>query len=153
MKLVPTFMNRGCHVVSEKDPHGFLNRSHYCLEISPQLSSRGWVDPVPDPQLVRKSGSAGNRTRDLWPLDHRGHIWVKRKLIFSKETIQAGTEHVNPSDDGPNSYSEVLGLNLGLNTDYYYSNCRRFFSRLLETNACIAPWASVATASIHSLSN
>jgi hypothetical protein len=36
------------------------------------------VDPVPDPQLVRKSGSAGNQTRDLWifsqelcPLDHR----------------------------------------------------------------------------------
>jgi hypothetical protein len=30
------------------------------------LSSRGWVDPVPDPLLLRKSGSAGNRTRDLW---------------------------------------------------------------------------------------
>ena len=40
--------------------------------------SRGWVDPVPDPLLLRKSGSAGDRTRDLcicsqklWPLDHR----------------------------------------------------------------------------------
>jgi hypothetical protein len=37
------------------------------------------VDPVPDPLLLRKSGSAGYRTRDLWvssqevcPLDHRG---------------------------------------------------------------------------------
>jgi hypothetical protein len=37
------------------------------------------VDPVPDPLLLRKSGSAGDRTRDLcicsqrlWPLDHRG---------------------------------------------------------------------------------
>jgi len=37
------------------------------------------VDPVPDPLLLKKSGSAGNRTRDLcicsqklWPLDHRG---------------------------------------------------------------------------------
>ena len=36
------------------------------------------MDPVPDPLLLRKSGSAGNRTRDLcicsqtlWPLDHR----------------------------------------------------------------------------------
>jgi hypothetical protein len=45
------------------------------------LTSRGWVDPVPDPLLLRKSGSAGNRTRDLctcsqklWPLDHKdGH--------------------------------------------------------------------------------
>ena len=37
------------------------------------------MDPVPDPLLRIKSGSAGNRTRDLciwsqklWPLDHRG---------------------------------------------------------------------------------
>jgi len=43
------------------------------------LTSQGWVNPVPDPLLLRKSGSAGNRTRDLcicsqklWPLDHRG---------------------------------------------------------------------------------
>jgi hypothetical protein len=43
------------------------------------LTSRGSVDPVPDPLLLRKSGSAGDRTRDLcicsqklWPLDHRG---------------------------------------------------------------------------------
>jgi hypothetical protein len=39
------------------------------------------VDPVPDPMLPRKSGSAGNRTRDLWicsqkllPLDHKGGL-------------------------------------------------------------------------------
>jgi hypothetical protein len=24
------------------------------------------VDPIPDPLLLRKSGSAGNRNRDLW---------------------------------------------------------------------------------------
>jgi hypothetical protein len=39
------------------------------------------VDPVPDPLLLRKSGSAGNRTWDLricsqelLPLDHRGGL-------------------------------------------------------------------------------
>jgi hypothetical protein len=35
------------------------------------------VDPVPEPLLLRKSGRAGNRTRDLWigsPLDHRGGL-------------------------------------------------------------------------------
>jgi hypothetical protein len=39
------------------------------------------VDPVPDTLLLRKSDSAGNRTRDLWvssqelwPLDHREHL-------------------------------------------------------------------------------
>jgi hypothetical protein len=58
---------------------GFPDRSPYFLEIAPQLSSRGWVVPVPDPLLLIKSGSAGNLTRDLWictqelrPLDHRG---------------------------------------------------------------------------------
>jgi hypothetical protein len=60
----------------------FLDRSHSFLEIAPQLSSRGWVDPVPDPPLLRKSGSARNRTWDLqicsqelWSLDHRGSAW------------------------------------------------------------------------------
>jgi hypothetical protein len=39
------------------------------------------MDPVPDPLLLRKSGSAGNPTRDLWvcsqelrPLDHGGDL-------------------------------------------------------------------------------
>jgi hypothetical protein len=40
-----------------------LNRSRYFLEITPQLSSRGWVDPVRDPLVLRISGSAGNGTR------------------------------------------------------------------------------------------
>ena len=57
------------------------------------------MDPVPDPLLLRKSGSAGNRTRDLcicsqklWPLDHRGgHM-----LLF---TINIST-HENSCDLG-----------------------------------------------------
>jgi hypothetical protein len=59
---------------------GFLDRSRYfSIQVAPQLPSRGWVDPVPEPLLLRKSVNAGNRTRDLricslelWPLDHRG---------------------------------------------------------------------------------
>jgi hypothetical protein len=38
---------------------------YFSIQVAPQLSSWGWVDPVPDPLLLRKSGSAGNRTRDL----------------------------------------------------------------------------------------
>jgi hypothetical protein len=57
----------------------FLDRSRYFyIQVAHQLSSRGWVDPIPDPLLLRKSGMAENRTRDLWfcsqklwPLDHR----------------------------------------------------------------------------------
>jgi hypothetical protein len=59
---------------------GFLDRSlYFSIQVASQLSSRGWVVPVPDPLLLRKSGRAGNRTRnlricsqELWPLDHRG---------------------------------------------------------------------------------
>jgi hypothetical protein len=59
---------------------GFLDGSRYfSIQVAPQLSSRCSVDPVPDPLLLRKSGSAWNLTRDLWicsqelwPLDHRG---------------------------------------------------------------------------------
>jgi hypothetical protein len=66
-KLVPTFADRGCHVSAWRIPYGrilgFLDRSRYIFLVAPQLYSRGWVDPVPDPLLLRKSGSAGNRTR------------------------------------------------------------------------------------------
>jgi hypothetical protein len=44
---------------------GFLDQSrHFFIQVAPQLW--GWVDPVPDPLLLRKHGTAGNRTRDLW---------------------------------------------------------------------------------------
>jgi hypothetical protein len=66
-KLVPTLADRGCRMVSAMNPSvvnfGFLDQSRYFLEIASQLSSRGWVDPVPDPLLLRKSGSTGNQTQ------------------------------------------------------------------------------------------
>jgi hypothetical protein len=81
------FSDTGCHVVSVTDPYGsslgFLDRSRYFFfHVAPQLYSRGWVDPVPDPLLLRKSGSAGNRTQDLWICSQR--LWPlnhKRNLI------------------------------------------------------------------------
>jgi hypothetical protein len=55
-------------VVSVADFYGrnldFIDRSRYfSLQISPQFYSQGCVDPVPDPLLLRKSGSAENRTQ------------------------------------------------------------------------------------------
>jgi hypothetical protein len=46
LKLVPTFADRGCRVVSAMDPHcrilGFLDRSRYFFfQVAPQLYSRG----------------------------------------------------------------------------------------------------------------
>jgi hypothetical protein len=69
-KLVPTFAGRGCCVVSPTNSHGRYSRlsrpEPLLFQVAPQLSSWGWVDPVSDPLLLRKSGGAGNRTRDLW---------------------------------------------------------------------------------------
>jgi hypothetical protein len=66
-KLVPTFADRGWHVVSVTNLYGrnlgFLDRSSYFFfQAAPQLCSQSWVDPVPNPLLLRKSSSAGNRT-------------------------------------------------------------------------------------------
>jgi hypothetical protein len=67
------------------------------IQVAPQLTSRGsrgWVDPVPNQLLLRKSGSAGNQTRDLcisgqklWPLEYRGGPW--KQLPFPKLSMHA----------------------------------------------------------------
>jgi hypothetical protein len=45
----------------------FLDWSHYFFfQVALELYSRDWVDPIPDPPLLRKSGSAGNWIQDLW---------------------------------------------------------------------------------------
>jgi hypothetical protein len=65
---LPNFVDRGCHMVSMMSPYsrvfGFLDQSrYYFFQATLQLYSRGCVDLVPDPLLLWKSGSAGNRTR------------------------------------------------------------------------------------------
>jgi hypothetical protein len=72
----------------------FLDRSRYFFfQAAPHLSTRGWEDSVSDPILLRKSGSAVNRTRDLWicshefwPLDHRGGpgLLIWKRSIFNE---------------------------------------------------------------------
>jgi hypothetical protein len=68
VKLVPTFADRKCHVVSATDLYGrileFLDRSYYFFfQVAPQVYLQGWVDFVPDPLLLREFGSDGNWTR------------------------------------------------------------------------------------------
>jgi hypothetical protein len=55
-------------VVSAADPYScnldFLDRScYFFFQVALQSYSRDWVDPVPDPLLLRKSGSARNQTQ------------------------------------------------------------------------------------------
>jgi hypothetical protein len=65
-KWLPTFANKGCHVVSVTSlrPYSRFSRQEPLLfyQVAPQLYSWGWVDPVPDP-LLFSFGSSGNRTR------------------------------------------------------------------------------------------
>jgi hypothetical protein len=54
-------------MVSMKNPYnrilGFLDWScYFFFQVAPQLYSQGRVDPVPDPLILEKSGSAGNGT-------------------------------------------------------------------------------------------
>jgi hypothetical protein len=83
--LVPTFVDRGvsCGQRSGTPMAIILNflgwSCYFFFQVAPLLSSRGWVDPVPDPLLLRKSSSTKNRawdlsvySQELWPLDDRG---------------------------------------------------------------------------------
>jgi hypothetical protein len=88
-KLVPTFADRGCHVVSVMNSYdhirGFLDQSRYFFfQVVPRLYSWGWVDSVPDP-LLRKSGSTGNWARasgSLTTTPQRWSCYSTRKEIF-----------------------------------------------------------------------
>jgi hypothetical protein len=80
---------RGCRLVSATDPHGrilgFLDRSrYYFLQVAPQLYSRGWVDPVPDPLLLRKSGNAGNQNRTSGSVaKQENNFWLSTTVDIS----------------------------------------------------------------------
>jgi hypothetical protein len=72
---------------------GLLDRSRYFLEIASQLFSRGWVEPVLDPLLVKNLVSPGNEpdtswsvARNSWLLYHRGgrSINNESKRIFNE---------------------------------------------------------------------
>jgi hypothetical protein len=64
-KLVTTSADRRATWSVWWIPYGrvldFIDRSYFFFHVAPQLYSRGWVDPVPDSLLLRKSGSAGDR--------------------------------------------------------------------------------------------
>jgi hypothetical protein len=75
-------VDRWCHVVSVMYPYSrilrFLYRSRYfSFQIAPQLYSRGWVNPFPNPLLLRKSDSAGNGTRTSGSVARNSDQWTK----------------------------------------------------------------------------
>jgi hypothetical protein len=92
VKSVPTFADKWWHVVSVTDSYGrilgFLDPSRYFFfQVTPQLYSRGWVDPVPDPLLPRKSGRAGNRTRTAGSVAR--NIRPQRWSLFNSKALRS----------------------------------------------------------------
>jgi hypothetical protein len=73
-KLLPTLANTRCYAVSVTDPlrpYSRLSRPESLLFLPSSSSvvlTRLSAPPVPDPLLLRKSGSAGNRTRTSGPV-------------------------------------------------------------------------------------
>jgi hypothetical protein len=72
-KLVSTIVKRGWRVVSAADIYslnlGFLDQRR----VAPHLCSRDWLDPVPDPLHLRKSGSPRNWTRTSGSVARNSH--------------------------------------------------------------------------------
>jgi hypothetical protein len=99
---------------------GFLDRSRYFFfQSAPQLYSRDRVDSVPDPPRLRKFGSAGNRTRNLWissqklwALDHRG--------CQRSNTPEIKTEHWYLKDTMLFAMFQIIAFNKFLITELYY---------------------------------
>jgi hypothetical protein len=62
----------------------FLDRSrYYFFQIPPQLYSQGWMDPVPDPLNLRKSGSAKTRTRTSESVARTSHCYTTEAVTLS----------------------------------------------------------------------
>jgi hypothetical protein len=96
---MPRFEDRGCHVVSVTDLYGrifgFLGRSRYYFQVAPQLYSRGWVDPAPDPLLLRKSGSAGNRARTSGSVPRQVQFVVDKFALGKLSSNTSGVKVFN----------------------------------------------------------
>jgi hypothetical protein len=105
-KLVQTFEDRECQEVGVTDPYGrilgSLERSR-CIffQVAPQLYSQGWVDPVPGPLPLRKSGGAGNRTRtsgsaDGWicPIDQEAVYFLLYNMYKFSSYLTGNTIHL-----------------------------------------------------------
>jgi hypothetical protein len=105
-KWLPTFANRGRHVVSVTDPYGrilgFLDRSRsFSFQVDSQLYSRGWVYSVP---VANKMGlqkkyaltnSASGRFillqviifNNVW-----GTLWIMTRLITPCSALLPGPQ-------------------------------------------------------------
>jgi hypothetical protein len=108
------------------DPHTRILDYLDHRQAAPQLYSRGWVDPDSDPLLLRKSGSAGNRTWDLYiwsqelrPLDHRGGLFSIEVTFILFICIWSLSWSSSCGRQSVDQFVWVSGLPLGPLTRFY----------------------------------
>jgi hypothetical protein len=102
---VPTFAERGVPR-GQRDgslrPYSWFSRPKSLLFLSSSSSvvySRGWVDPVPDPLLLRKSDRTGNRTRTSGSVTRNSdHYTTLGTIVCKTERYRANLSmvHIDP---------------------------------------------------------
>jgi hypothetical protein len=86
-KVNPNFCRWSeCCVVSVAESYGrnlgSLDQSHYLFfQVAPQLFSWCWVDPIPDPLLLRKSVSARNQTQTSGSVARNSDHWTTEVVL------------------------------------------------------------------------
>jgi hypothetical protein len=110
------FLDRRYHVVSVTDPYGCILGSldcscYFCFQVGPQLYSWCWVDPVPDPLLLRKYGSTRNWT---WSAIY--------KIIHGYHDLPASGTVLFAGNNGRNPHSAKFAIPMSLFTSFL-RNC------------------------------
>jgi hypothetical protein len=117
-EVVPTFADRGCRVSAQRIPAvvilNFLDRSRYFFfQVAPQLSSRGWVDPVPDPAA----------SQNIWKRreSNPGPLYLKPETLTELIEMQNGSRPPTVLTEGFRGIPQSLLANSGEGTQYGYN--------------------------------
>jgi hypothetical protein len=135
----------------------FLDRSRYLLfQVAPHLCTQGWMNPVPDPLLLRKYCNAGNRiwdlwccSQELWLLDHRGGHqlciglgnWKDGKGP-AKGCITIIIKKLKCSDKQPYQMKRPFNIVISIHIHYfyYYYGGRNMWHEWERRGTCIGYW-------------
>jgi hypothetical protein len=67
----------------------FLDRKFF-LQVAPHLYSRSSEDPIPDPLILRKSGSAGNRNLISGSVARNPYHWTSSGSLHTTKIVSGG---------------------------------------------------------------
>jgi hypothetical protein len=96
------------------------------------------VDPVPDPLLLRKSGSAGNRTWDLWICSHepqrRSNSQTLQQIITETADEVTGERHESKesTENKNDAYYRMIKNTITRAAEEQYKELRRRERRTLR---------------------